>query len=172
VLILGEEVAQYNGAYKVTEGLLKKFGNRQCQRWYWPRNRSPHNKAARSALQPCFSHRQKSHWPLRRPPISSSGLPVFRHENGLLTNKEQVERSPRFSSLLQREIQSPSDASDCAKHRQVRGHADRLMDSPWSWKRIGRFLPTITILNQSKPLHQGADIIPNITLVRGWEPSN
>jgi hypothetical protein len=33
-------------------------------------------------------------------------------------------------------------------------------------------LPTITILNQSKPLHQGADIIPNITLVRGWEPSN
>jgi hypothetical protein len=76
VLILGEEVAQYNGAYKVTEGLLKKFGNRQCQRWYWPRNRSPHNKAARSALQPCFSHRQKSHWPPRRPPISSSGLPA------------------------------------------------------------------------------------------------
>jgi pyruvate dehydrogenase E1 component beta subunit len=29
VLILGEEVAQYNGAYKVTEGLWKKFGDRR-----------------------------------------------------------------------------------------------------------------------------------------------
>ncbi|MCH2388974.1 MAG: alpha-ketoacid dehydrogenase subunit beta, partial [Opitutales bacterium] len=26
VVIIGEEVAQYNGAYKITEGLLKKFG--------------------------------------------------------------------------------------------------------------------------------------------------
>ena len=26
VVILGEEVAQFNGAYKVTEGLLEKFG--------------------------------------------------------------------------------------------------------------------------------------------------
>jgi pyruvate dehydrogenase E1 component beta subunit len=29
VLILGEEVAQYNGAYKVTEGLWKKWGDRR-----------------------------------------------------------------------------------------------------------------------------------------------
>src|SRR6202035_1282914 len=29
VLILGEEVAQYNGAYKVTEGLWKKYGDRR-----------------------------------------------------------------------------------------------------------------------------------------------
>jgi pyruvate dehydrogenase E1 component beta subunit len=29
VLILGEEVAQYNGAYKVTEGLWKKFGDKR-----------------------------------------------------------------------------------------------------------------------------------------------
>jgi pyruvate dehydrogenase E1 component beta subunit len=29
VLMLGEEVAQYNGAYKVTEGLWKKFGDRR-----------------------------------------------------------------------------------------------------------------------------------------------
>src|ERR1700761_5522718 len=29
VFILGEEVAQYNGAYKVTEGLWKKFGDRR-----------------------------------------------------------------------------------------------------------------------------------------------
>ncbi len=26
VVIMGEEVAQFNGAYKVTEGLLKEFG--------------------------------------------------------------------------------------------------------------------------------------------------
>ncbi|MGK0239759.1 MAG: pyruvate dehydrogenase E1 component beta subunit, partial [Candidatus Pelagisphaera sp.] len=26
VVIIGEEVAQYNGAYKVTEGLLAQFG--------------------------------------------------------------------------------------------------------------------------------------------------
>jgi pyruvate dehydrogenase E1 component beta subunit len=29
VVILGEEVAQYNGAYKVTEGLWKKYGDRR-----------------------------------------------------------------------------------------------------------------------------------------------
>src|ERR1700757_2798050 len=29
VLILGEEVAQYNGAYKVTEGLWKKYGSKR-----------------------------------------------------------------------------------------------------------------------------------------------
>src|SRR3977135_4074681 len=29
VLILGEEVAQYNGAYKVTEGLWKQFGDKR-----------------------------------------------------------------------------------------------------------------------------------------------
>src|ERR1700738_245744 len=29
VLILGEEVAQYNGAYKITEGLWKKYGDRR-----------------------------------------------------------------------------------------------------------------------------------------------
>src|ERR1700742_5319448 len=29
VFILGEEVAQYNGAYKVTEGLWKKYGDRR-----------------------------------------------------------------------------------------------------------------------------------------------
>jgi fructose-1,6-bisphosphatase III len=27
-----------------------------------------------------------------------------------------------------------------------------IMDSPWSWKRIGRFWPNTTILNRSKPL--------------------
>ena len=26
VVVMGEEVAQFNGAYKVTEGLLEKFG--------------------------------------------------------------------------------------------------------------------------------------------------
>src|SRR5260221_12838134 len=29
VVIIGEEVAQYNGAYKVTEGLWKKHGDRR-----------------------------------------------------------------------------------------------------------------------------------------------
>jgi pyruvate dehydrogenase E1 component beta subunit len=29
VFILGEEVAQYNGAYKVTKGLLEKFGEKR-----------------------------------------------------------------------------------------------------------------------------------------------
>ena len=29
VFILGEEVAQYNGAYKVTEGLWKKYGDKR-----------------------------------------------------------------------------------------------------------------------------------------------
>src|SRR6201997_4265249 len=29
VVVIGEEVAQYNGAYKVTEGLWKKFGDRR-----------------------------------------------------------------------------------------------------------------------------------------------
>jgi pyruvate dehydrogenase E1 component beta subunit len=29
VFILGEEVAQYNGAYKVTKGLLDKFGDKR-----------------------------------------------------------------------------------------------------------------------------------------------
>jgi pyruvate dehydrogenase E1 component beta subunit len=29
VVILGEEVAQYNGAYKVTEGLWKKYGDKR-----------------------------------------------------------------------------------------------------------------------------------------------
>lgn len=29
VFILGEEVAQYNGAYKVTKGLLDRFGERR-----------------------------------------------------------------------------------------------------------------------------------------------
>ncbi|MGH8024026.1 MAG: alpha-ketoacid dehydrogenase subunit beta [Limisphaerales bacterium] len=29
VVIIGEEVAQYNGAYKVTEGLLKRFGDQR-----------------------------------------------------------------------------------------------------------------------------------------------
>jgi len=29
VVIIGEEVAQYNGAYKVTEGLWKRFGNKR-----------------------------------------------------------------------------------------------------------------------------------------------
>src|SRR6202521_806007 len=29
VLILGEEVAQYNGAYKITEGLWKKYGDKR-----------------------------------------------------------------------------------------------------------------------------------------------
>src|SRR5512141_1365878 len=29
VFIMGEEVAQYNGAYKVTQGMLKKFGEKR-----------------------------------------------------------------------------------------------------------------------------------------------
>jgi len=29
VYILGEEVGQYNGAYKVTKGLLEKFGEKR-----------------------------------------------------------------------------------------------------------------------------------------------
>src|SRR5512147_1603571 len=29
VFIMGEEVAQYNGAYKVTQGLLKRFGEKR-----------------------------------------------------------------------------------------------------------------------------------------------
>ena len=29
VFIMGEEVAQYNGAYKVTKGLLDKFGEKR-----------------------------------------------------------------------------------------------------------------------------------------------
>src|ERR1700681_5094250 len=29
VFLLGEEVAQYNGAYKVTEGLWKRFGDKR-----------------------------------------------------------------------------------------------------------------------------------------------
>ena len=29
VIIIGEEVAQYNGAYKVTEGLWKRFGDKR-----------------------------------------------------------------------------------------------------------------------------------------------
>ena len=29
VFVLGEEVAQYNGAYKVTKGLLDRFGDRR-----------------------------------------------------------------------------------------------------------------------------------------------
>ena len=29
VFILGEEVAQYNGAYKITEGLWKRFGDKR-----------------------------------------------------------------------------------------------------------------------------------------------
>lgn len=29
VFVLGEEVAQYNGAYKVTKGLLDKFGEKR-----------------------------------------------------------------------------------------------------------------------------------------------
>ena len=29
VFVLGEEVAQYNGAYKVTKGLLDKFGDKR-----------------------------------------------------------------------------------------------------------------------------------------------
>lgn len=29
VFVLGEEVAQYNGAYKVTKGLLDRFGERR-----------------------------------------------------------------------------------------------------------------------------------------------
>lgn len=29
VFILGEEVAQYNGAYKVTKGLLDRFGDKR-----------------------------------------------------------------------------------------------------------------------------------------------
>ena len=29
VFLLGEEVAQYNGAYKVTKGLLDKFGDQR-----------------------------------------------------------------------------------------------------------------------------------------------
>src|SRR5258708_27967237 len=29
VVVIGEEVAQYNGAYKVTEGLWKKHGDRR-----------------------------------------------------------------------------------------------------------------------------------------------
>ena len=29
VILMGEEVAEYNGAYKVTEGLWKRFGDRR-----------------------------------------------------------------------------------------------------------------------------------------------
>ena len=29
VLIMGEEVAEYNGAYKITKGLLDKWGNKR-----------------------------------------------------------------------------------------------------------------------------------------------
>jgi pyruvate dehydrogenase E1 component beta subunit len=29
VVILGEEVAQYNGAYKITEGLWKRYGDKR-----------------------------------------------------------------------------------------------------------------------------------------------
>lgn len=29
VFVLGEEVAQYNGAYKVTKGLLDRFGDKR-----------------------------------------------------------------------------------------------------------------------------------------------
>ena len=29
VVVMGEEVAQYNGAYKVTEGLWKKWGDKR-----------------------------------------------------------------------------------------------------------------------------------------------
>ncbi|MFO7725209.1 MAG: alpha-ketoacid dehydrogenase subunit beta, partial [Oceanipulchritudo sp.] len=29
VFIMGEEVAEYNGAYKVTEGLWKRFGDKR-----------------------------------------------------------------------------------------------------------------------------------------------
>ena len=29
VLVMGEEVAQYNGAYKVTQGMLDEFGKKE-----------------------------------------------------------------------------------------------------------------------------------------------
>lgn len=32
VYVMGEEVAQYNGAYKVTKGLLDKFGEKRVIR--------------------------------------------------------------------------------------------------------------------------------------------
>ena len=32
VFIMGEEVAEYNGAYKVSKGLLEKWGPRACDR--------------------------------------------------------------------------------------------------------------------------------------------
>jgi pyruvate dehydrogenase E1 component beta subunit len=30
VFIIGEEVAQYQGAYKVTKGLFQKYGEKRC----------------------------------------------------------------------------------------------------------------------------------------------
>ena len=31
VFIMGEEVAEYNGAYKVTKGMLDKWGQKDCR---------------------------------------------------------------------------------------------------------------------------------------------
>ena len=38
VFIMGEEVAEYEGAYKVTQGLHKEFGDRRVYRY--PRSRN------------------------------------------------------------------------------------------------------------------------------------
>lgn len=83
VFVLGEEVAQYNGAYKVTKGLLDRFGDKRIID-------SPITEsgfcgltvgAALAGLHPVVSSRT----PLMRPLRTSQILPVrvydlqFRH---------------------------------------------------------------------------------------------
>jgi len=48
VVVMGEEVAQFNGAYKVTEGLLAKFG--RSASWILP-SAKPASSAWASALR-------------------------------------------------------------------------------------------------------------------------
>src|SRR5271165_765543 len=57
--------------------------------------------------------------------ISPLSLPVFRREDWLLPDKEQVKRSIGFFGLFNGEIQCSSDTSYGAKHRRTGCFADR-----------------------------------------------
>ena len=47
VFLMGEEVAQYDGAYKVSQGMLKQFGPRGSSIRRSPRKGSPASASAR-----------------------------------------------------------------------------------------------------------------------------
>ena len=113
VFILGEEVAQYNGAYKVTEGLWKKYGDKRLvdtpiseagfigmgigaaavETWEGFHLES----RAKPALSPL--KRGLSGWVTRAGGVLSGPVPLVLRIAGALSKSHKVRRAAAWSSI-------------------------------------------------------------------------